>query len=542
VALLAFGCGSSSAPPGSDGASQQTGDAKASTPDVVGDAGASGDTSVEAAATPDGAASDAAEAGVDLAPQAPGSATVQIFNDSADDFALPEGTSFHVWSVGAEGTAADVTLKQGKYQATLMLPAGAQQLRLSERGPAGEDTLDYFQSATRTIPITVVSGGDVSAEFHLKWHWQPRHVTGTTAAPSCRGIRQVQFFDALHGLITIAQERTSAADYAHGSAVTTEDGGQTWTVASELMLAGNQAPFVPVSGNWFNNHHLLLQPDGQTVLSVGDADIARSTDFGKTWDRVPFRAPVWGPGGITYAGMARSGTSIYLAAETGGVQGSSQRTSISRSVDGGQTFAVALDRCARGEADVSCGDAHQPNLPLGFAGIDFACGPTGHCISLGSTALLVTRDDFATWKIMSPLPPNFACSNAQSTGRVIWIPGTMTAWVVVASSACGNPPPARMITTDGGETWSDWGPSPVSVIGFTKFADAQNGFQLEARNLFVTHDGGMTFRSTGPAPHQTASLDGFRLTVLDAEHAWVTAANAQECASGPFGYIASWQK
>lgn len=196
---------------------------------------------------------------------------------------------------------------------------------------------------------------------------------------------------------------------------------------------------------------------------------------------------------------------------------------------------MILDRCARDEADASCGSARQPSLALGFAGIDIACGPAGHCISLGSEAILVTRDHFATWNTMGAIPSNFGCGGTQSSGRGVWLPGTGTAWVIVSDSNCFRAAAVRRVTRDGVATWSDWEPSPASQGGFVAFGGAKTGWILEARNLLVTHDGGQTFRSTGPAPHQGGSNEGLRLAVAGAQHAWVTSSTQRSCELGPFG-------
>jgi hypothetical protein len=507
-----------------------------------GAAGADAGGGIDGHAGPaDGGAADVAPQ--DTRPLLPGTVSIRIVHDTEADFKLPE-LRFRVGVVGMPDITADVGIAGGKYEVTMVIPAGPQQLRLTERSPSGEDNIDYFQNATRTIAVDVPSADNIAAEFHLKWHWEPRQVRGTDSTPSCRGPAQLQFRDAQHGVMTLAQESTSVANYPHGAALVTDDGGQTWTVSSELMIPSPDHWFRPGAGNWWNNHHLLLQPDGVTVLSLGDNDtIARSGDGGKTWGLVPFSPPTWGPGNVTFGGIARSGPYIFVAADTGGVQGSRQRTSISRSLDGGKTFQVMLDRCEGDSPGDSCSSAHTP-LPLGFAGIDLGCGPEGHCVSLGSRHMLSTTDGFATWKATSLNLPGWvgACGWDQNSGRVVWIPGTKTAWVIVKASSCGNPPSVRSVTTDGGATWGDWEPSPASAAGFLAFGDADTGFRLEVRDLAVTHDGGKTFRSTGPAPRQDGSASGYRLTVVDAEHAWVTSTTERSCEPGPYSYIAAWNK
>jgi hypothetical protein len=473
----------------------------------------------------------------------PGTVTVRIVNDSESDFKLPDDVSFRISVVGSQDPPTEVRRSGSKYETTMTILSGRRELRLQERDGSGADTLDYFRAATRNITVDVLPAGTVSAEFHLKWHWQPVQVPGSDRVPACRGLRQLKFRDAQHGMMTLKHDGNAVADYSHGAALTTEDGGLTWTVASELMIPRTDTNvFWPGTGNWWNNHDLLLLPDGTTALSLSESNlIARSADRGKTWALVPFSPPVWGTPGSGYGGLAQSGTHIYVGARSGGVQGSSDRTSIARSIDGGQTFQVLLDRCERDEPDASCGSVHNPTLPSHFAGIDIACGANDHCISIGLEYVLATQDGFTTWNTFSALPPGYGCSSWLNAGRVVWVTGTDSAWVIAPASACGNPPPMRRLTTDGGKTWGDWEPSPASSGGFLQFADPDNGFKLEVIDLGVTHDGGKTFRSTGPAPRQGASYNGFRLTVVDADHAWVSAEAGQSaCTSDNFSYLAYW--
>jgi hypothetical protein len=545
LAFVTSGCGSESPPDARDGAGAGgvTGDAgPEARPDGGKDAtgGANGDT----AGAPDTAADAGGDAGADEPlPALPGTVTVRIVNDTEGDFKIPDEVSFRISVVGSDAAPAEVHKASGKYEAVMIIPAGHRELRLQERDGSGGETIDYFQDATRSTSVDVVAADNVSAEFHLKWHWQPVHVPGTDRVPACRGLRQLHFRDALHGMMTLKIDNNAVADYGHASALLTEDGGLTWTVGSELMIADAGHPFRPSPGYWWGTHELLALPDGNTVLSLSESElIARSGDGGKTWSVVPFSPPAWGTPGSGYGGLARSGSYIYVGANAGGVQGSSERTSISRSLDGGKTFQVVLDRCDRNEPTAACGSVAQPNLPLHFAGIDLACGPAGHCVSIGVEQVLATQDDFSTFTTFSALPPGFGCGAGVNAGRVVWVTGTDTVWVIVPASGCGNPPPMRRVSNDGGKTWGDWQASPASSGGSLQFGDANNGFKLEVIDLAVTHDGGKTFRSTGPAPREGATYNGFRLSVADAEHAWVSAESRDACSVDAFSYLAAWKK
>jgi hypothetical protein len=58
----------------------------------------------------------------------------------------------------------------------------------------------------------------------------------------------------------------------------------------------------------------------------------------------------------------------------------------------------------------------------------------------------------------------------------------------------------------------------------------------------VTRDGGKTWKNTGPAPHdQNGSNDGLRLSVVDAEHAWVSSTANYGCGANSHAWVARWR-
>jgi hypothetical protein len=492
------------------------------------------------AASPDSPAVDtgpeaSAEAAADLPPPAPGTITGTIVNDTAADLPWPEGLRLQVSVEGVAGATATAVLRNGQFEFTLAdVPAGPQVLHVAETDN-GADTLDLFQAATRTVAVEVAPAATTAAGFHLRWHWEPHQVDAGGAISSCDGLTQMAFASPTDGML-VFNEPSGDGGFAepHASVMLTSDGGQTWTVGSKQVVAG----FHKVSGgNWFGTVP-LLRPDAQTALALPYlGPLVRSADRGSTWQAVGFAPPVWGPGDITWGGLARSGSTIYLGAHTGGVQGSSDRDSLSRSTDGGLTWQVVLDRCERNEGEAACA---APTVPLGFAGIDIGCGAPGHCVVVGSRAVLHTTDDFATYGSFSVLAPNFGCGYAVGAARIYWVSPT-TVWVVAPSTGCGNAPaPVRRISTDGGKTFGDWEPSPVSPGGDLVFAGS-TALALEARVVNRSTDGGQTWRSTGPAPSTRGTLSGLRMSVVDAEHAWVSSTAISGCSQQSYSFVARWR-
>lgn len=125
--------------------------------------------------------------------------------------------------------------------------------------------------------------------------------------------------------------------------------------------------------------------------------------------------------------------------------------------------------------------------------------------------------------------------------RVIWLPGTSTAWIVARAptgAGCLGTSDQRKITTDGGLTWSGWSPSPINPVGFTQFADAQTAFfQGGDGYVYLSVDGGTTFSNTGPAPSSSGNTNA-KLDVLDATHAWVV--GQTNCSSSAVADVGRW--
>ncbi|MEO7032593.1 MAG: hypothetical protein ABI548_02095 [Polyangiaceae bacterium] len=519
------------------------------TGDEAGEAGALGGAGQEGGdgGAPNAAAGDGGAAGFE-ATALKGALSGTIFSDSAPDLVLPRGlpayayhsASFTVTIDDVPGLTAEASVDaNGNYPYTFpSLPVGTHALHVSLHDldtTAAQQSYDFFQTATEHASAEVSASKTTVVDVHLKWHWDLHPVSGGAGLTACGdGPRQLYFRDSLHGMIVFRNTPSATGDI--GAALVSSDGGVTWTLASATLNQG----FLPSEGypNVFRNRDLYVSPDGASAISLGTGPIARSTDLGVSWARLSFQAPSYGPGDIFYSGLAHSGNALYVGAFTGGVQGSSERTSISQSNADGSAWTTILDRCDVADPAVSCAAPNQPNLPLGFAGFDLACGPTGHCISAGSSNFLVTTDGFQTWSTFG-IPASGGCPAADA--RVIWVPGTSTAWAVArvpTGAGCLGASDQRKITTDGGLTWSAWGPSPVNAVGFTQFADANSAFFVGGDGyVYVSTDAGVTFSNTGPAPSSTGNT-ATKLDVLDATHVWV--AGRTNCSSSTVADVGRW--
>lgn len=473
----------------------------------------------------------------------------QIINDTkalfpGDGRQFPSGMTFRISVVGNAAISTDVSADgAGNFFYVLTgVPSGTVTVRAQEYGPGWTLNSEYFQEASRQATSKLTPTRDVAADIHLAWHWVPHTVDGGSTIQTCNGGRQIAFWDALNGRIVYSQPSSmGGVGYTHGAVMVTSDGGKTWQTGTTNMLPDG-SPFAPTSGNNFINRHLVLFPDGETEISVDDyGTVARSTDAGATWKRV-YGIPRWG-GTISPGGLVRGGSNLYLGGDSGGVQGSRDRTSVSRSTDSGATWQTLLDHCGLNDPTVSCSDNNNPGLPLSFAGIDISCGSAGHCITLGASNFITTSDDFATYQVNSTILPGWigACGWSNS-GRVSWLPGLDTAWTVLNKSSCGSPVPTQNVTTDAGATWGGWQSTNLSTSGDFQFADASTAFLLSG-NVALSLDAGKTWLDTGPVSYaNNASYGGgtAKMFVLDTQHVWVMTVFNGTCNVGSSQYLAQW--
>jgi photosystem II stability/assembly factor-like uncharacterized protein len=385
--------------------------------------------------------------------------------------------------------------------------------------------------------VVVGEGGIGGLQLPLRWHWEVHELD--PGYPVCNLESQLWFRDALHGLATFRVGPgvdpgldPSYSAHAHGMAMATSDGGRTWSVASADMSMGFDY-FYPTDAGWFPNGYLLALDDG-TALSIGDnGKLVRSTDFGQSWSGVWLGWSPLGPGAASPTRFARAGDRLWVSVTTGGVQGSVERTQLVTSTDEGLTWTTKFDVCNTSSyAPNGCG---SPGVPLGFAGIDMACSDVNpqHCITMGyehdnyTSLVMVTRDGFQTFSTIRPKCGYF------TEGQVLWLPGTDTAWVT-SSTSCPGGGAQHIVTTDGGQTWTDWSPTPFT--GKIAFADATHGAGWWDSGVWMTRDAGSGWIFTGHAPAAGAGMR--TVQVLDADHAW--AIGHPDCRYSSVAYVSRW--
>ncbi len=404
---------------------------------------------------------------------------------------------------------------------SLEVPLGTRTFTVQELDGQGSATVDLLQSASRQMSGVVVGeDGIANLEIPVKWHWEVHALNPGYAV--CGYEKQIWFHDALHGFVTFqvnpgmdpTLDSTNSA-HIHGMVMSTEDGGKSWAVANpDISTAYND--FRPTASGWFPNGYLFSLGDG-TVLSIGDnGQLARSPDSGGTWETAWLNWATLGPGSVAPTRFARAGGRLYVSITTGGVQGSYERSRLVYSEDEGLTWNYLFDVCNTNYlAPNGCA---TPGVPLGFAGIDMACSDLNpqNCITMGyehdnyTSKVMVTRDGFQTYTTISPKCGYFP------DGQVLWMPGTDTAFVV-GSSSCPGTGYQYIVTTDGGQTWSDWAPSPFP--GHAVFTDSTHALSWWDWGVRMSHDAATSWVFTGHAPAGGAQMR--TVHALDAEHAWV---------------------
>jgi IPT/TIG domain/Carboxypeptidase regulatory-like domain len=418
---------------------------------------------------------------------------------------------------------------------SLELPLGTYTLAIDALDGQGNPSVDLLQDASRLVPNLVVGEAGLAAlQVPLRWHWEVHELD--PGFPICNSEAQLWFRDSLHGYAAFkvdpGLDPAAGAASIHGMVMKTSDGGRTWDVANHDISVGD-SDFRPTAGAWFGNGYLLARDSG-VVLSIGDnGDLRRSTDDGQTWSPGWLNWATVGPGGVAPTRFAQAGDRLWLSIVTGGVQGSNERSLLVYSDDEGQTWNRRFDVCNPSYyAPNGCGTG---GVPLGFAGIDMACSTLNpqHCVTMGyehdnyTSLVMVTLDGFQTFKTISPRCGSF------TGGSVLWFPGTDTAWVI-ASSSCPGIPTQHIVTSDGGETWTDWAPSPIT--GRVSFTDADHGVTWWDSGVWMTRDAAASWRFTGHAPAGGAGMRTVHM--LDPDHLW--ALGHPDCRYSSAAYVARW--
>jgi hypothetical protein len=105
---------------------------------------------------------------------------------------------------------------------------------------------------------------------------------------------------------------------------------------------------------------------------------------------------------------------------------------------------------------------------------------------------------------------------------------------VIAASSCPGFGHKYIETTDGGQTWTDWAPSPIG--GRVAFADASHGVTWWDSGVWTTSDATATWLFTGHAPGGGAAMR--TVDLLDRDHLWVL--GHPDCRTSSAAYVARW--
>ncbi len=419
---------------------------------------------------------------------------------------------------------------------------GTYTLLIDDLDGGGNPSVDLLQAATRAPPTTytVSEAGVAGLSIPVRWHWEEHDLA--TGYNVCNAEAQLRFTDATTGYASFkiggGVDPTNSA--VHGVVMKTTDGGVSWTVASSNIIAPPPVDnyYTTIPGNFENGY---LVASGTDVLSLGDGgDTAWSTDGGTTWTTTAngLGAQTIGPGAIGATRVAQAGSTLWVSTESGGVQGSKARADLMKSTDGGHTWNLVWDVCASGGA-TTC--AQNGLVPTDFAGVDLACSDVNplHCVAMGydgdaqTSSVLVTQDGFSSYNFKTISP---SCG-AFTQGRITWIPGTDTAWVV-AQPSCPGTPIQYIQTTDGGTTWSPWATAPSPYNNQVRFVDATHGIAWWDWGVLRTTDGA-TWLFTGHAP-VPANPGGSLRTVelVDANDMWVL--GSPNCQNSSNAAVARW--
>jgi len=273
----------------------------------------------------------------------------------------------------------------------------------------------------------------------------------------------------------------SARDF---SAATTKifhtvDGGRTWRSTAIPAYSGKSIHFINTRDGW-----LLF---GVGALGSMEVDIYRSTDAGATWIKVA----------STTDGNERSGLP-FAGNKTG------------------MTFL---------------------NTTRGWV--------TGAILTDDWMYLYMTDDGGRTWRQQRlPLPPQVTPHWNDWTMPPTFFTardGILPVFYAIRSAANRDTAPVIVVyvTHDGGTTWADTTPVPITLGNrfSTSFADVDHGWVTDGDALYVTTDGGGRWMKLQPAPPfaDVKQLDfispqigwalrltfPFLLKTLDGGHTWV---------------------
>jgi photosystem II stability/assembly factor-like uncharacterized protein len=236
----------------------------------------------------------------------------------------------------------------------------------------------------------------------------------------------------------------------------TLDGGATWTVQP--------------SGSEYELQAIEFAPDGVSgFISSGAGQLVRTRDGGESWTMV-----------VTH--LAHIGRVSAIDGDTlwaGGAEidiGGNWRTGLFKSIDGGVTWTEALDI------------DDDSAIPEPYF-VDASTGWLVRRLSDGSIDISRTTDGGVTW-----IPRWTGGDWNDRLGGVAAI-DTSTLWVVGGGGDQTDAGELKLVTRDGGATWTEVPPTSNDMVLFdVHFVDALHGWAIGARgSVIATGDGGDTW-------------------------------------------------
>ena len=215
--------------------------------------------------------------------------------------------------------------------------------------------------------------------------------------------------------------------FVNGTIHKTTDGGVTWRQVHSYTAGGNE---------WFGGLKVL---NNNVVVAVGDGAVAgeyylaRSTDAGETWTRVPHLTDASAQWAVFTYGTAMDayGDNVWMALYQGT---GDQQFPIVKSTDGGATWSVA---------------SRITSPASRIWGISFATPNVGMAVNQRGCIYLTTNGG-SSWDSLTTQPPTgFSVRNvtAVKDRNKFFVVGEFD------NAVTGNRTPVIYSTTDNGSTW-----------------------------------------------------------------------------------------
>jgi photosystem II stability/assembly factor-like uncharacterized protein len=280
------------------------------------------------------------------------------------------------------------------------------------------------------------------------------------------------FSSATNGVISLQQcvgcrnGGPTAHSTTHSWLLTTDDGGQTWTLSATHYYV--QLPLFAGASGWAGG----LQATGPK--SGGIARFYVTHDGGRSWSVAPAAAPNEGGSTVSLGGgeVWATGLSTKVAVLHAPVGGSRLNATASQPISGDQTNVRAI--------------AGGSGTAYVFNGAD-------------SRQMFVTHDDGRTWQHIHP-----QCPTADSASLIAAYGDTV--WANCSTARGTTTGLAR--SSDGGQSWKDLPPPSAAVFGLQPVSANVAWLLLPGGKVLRTGDGGLkwhTVWSPASAPHALQS-------------------------------------